>query len=65
MIVSETEIMEPLDAQRLRTLILTAVGLCIVSPLVDSIFTPMAILVIVVGFFDSRNLNQVRHDLNP
>ncbi|CAG5106491.1 Oidioi.mRNA.OKI2018_I69.chr1.g2868.t1.cds [Oikopleura dioica] len=57
--------MEPLDAQRLRILILTAVGLCIVSPLVDSIFTPMAILVIVVGFFDSRHLNQNRSGPRP
>lgn len=46
--------MENIDPQKMRVLILTAVGLCIVSPIMDSIVTPLAFFLIAASFYDSR-----------
>jgi len=46
--------MENIDPQKMRLLILTAVGMCIVSPIMDSIVTPLAFFLIAASFYDSR-----------
>jgi len=54
--------MENIDPQKMRLLILTAVGMCIVSPIMDSIVTPLAFFLIAASFYDSRAAqNQVTH----
>lgn len=47
--------MENIDPQKMRLLILAAVGICIVSPMINSIVTPLAFFLLAVRFlYDSR-----------
>lgn len=45
--------MENIDPQKMRLLILTAVCMCIVSPMMDSIVTPLAFFLIAASFYDN------------
>jgi hypothetical protein len=60
--------MENIDPQKMRLLILAAVGICIVSPMINSIVTPLAFFLLAVRFlYDSRaaqnQVTQVTHGL--
>lgn len=47
--------MENIDPQKMRLLILAAVGICIVSPMINSIVAPLAFFLLAVRFlYDSR-----------